>query len=106
LKKGKYFEDLACQYLLSLGYEILIRNLHCRYGEIDIVALDGEVLVFVEVKGTHTDFNPAERIDSRKLRKIYRCIENFLKEYPARECRVDAIIIRDNQIEHLKNISL
>jgi len=106
LKKGKYFEDLACQYLTSLGYEILIRNFHCRYGEIDIVALEGETLVFVEVKGTHTGLEPAERIDYKKLSKIYMCIDEFLKEYPARECRVDAIIIKGNQIEHLRNISL
>jgi len=106
LKKGKYFENLACQYLTSLGYEILFRNFHCRYGEIDIIALEGDVLVFVEVKGTRAGFEPAERIDSKKLSKIQMCIDKFLKEYPARECRVDAIIIRDNQIEHLKNISL
>ncbi|WP_448584380.1 YraN family protein [Thermocrinis sp.] len=106
MKKGKHFEDIACQYLTSLGYKILFRNFHCRYGEIDIVALEGDVFVFVEVKGTRTNFEPGERIDKRKLANLYKCIEKFLKEYPARECRVDAIIIKGNRIEHLKNISL
>jgi putative endonuclease len=54
LEKGKGFEDIACEYLTSLGYRILHRNFYCRGGEIDIIALDGDVLVFVEVKGTTT----------------------------------------------------
>jgi putative endonuclease len=55
LEKGKGFEDIACEYLTSLGYRILHRNFYCRGGEIDIIALDGDVLVFVEVKGTTTN---------------------------------------------------
>jgi putative endonuclease len=50
LKKGRCFEDIACEYLTNLGYRILHRNFYCRGGEIDIIALDGDVLVFVEVK--------------------------------------------------------
>ena len=106
MKKGKGFEDIACEYLTSLGYKILHRNFHCRGGEIDIIALDGNVLVFVEVKGTTTKLNPAERIDRRKLKRIYKCAEEFLLKAPAKECRVDAILVEGSQVMHLRNISL
>ena len=43
-------EQLAAEHLLRLGYEVLARNVRTRYGEIDIIARDGAVLVFVEVK--------------------------------------------------------
>jgi len=106
LKKGRCFEDIACEYLANLGYRILHRNFYCRGGEIDIIALDGDVLVFVEVKGTTTELNPAERIDYRKLQRIYKCAEEFLLKTPAQECRVDAILVEGGRIVHLKNVSL
>jgi len=92
LKKGKSFEDIACEYLTNLGYRILHRNFYCRGGEIDIIALDGDVL--------------AERIDYRKLQRIYKCAEEFLSKAPAQECRVDAILVEGGSIVHLKNVSL
>jgi putative endonuclease len=106
LKKGRCFEDIACEYLTSLGYRILHRNFYCRGGEIDIIALDGDVLVFVEVKGTTTKLNPAERINYKKLQRIYKCAEEFLLKTPAQECRVDAILVEGSSIVHLKNVSL
>ena len=106
MKKGKGYEDIACEYLTSLGYRILHRNFYCRGGEIDIIALDGDVLVFVEVKGTTTKLNPAERINYKKLQRIYKCAEEFLLKTPAQECRVDAILVEGGCIVHLKNVSL
>src|SRR5437870_61274 len=50
LLRGTGGEEAACAHLEALGYRILTRNYRCRQGEIDIIALDGEVLVFVEVK--------------------------------------------------------
>jgi len=47
---GKLGEDLAVSYLKKLGYKIISRNFRIRGGEIDIVAIDGDVLVYVEVK--------------------------------------------------------
>jgi len=47
---GKLGEDLACTYLAKLGYKIIERNFRIRGGEIDIIALDGSTLVYVEVK--------------------------------------------------------
>ncbi|MCA9915994.1 MAG: YraN family protein [Anaerolineae bacterium] len=50
---GEQGEMLAANYLEQKGYRILARNWNCRYGEIDLVAQDGETLVFVEVKTRH-----------------------------------------------------
>ena len=47
---GKIGEDLAVEYLRSKGYEILERNFLCKQGEIDIIALDKNYLVFIEIK--------------------------------------------------------
>jgi putative endonuclease len=60
----------------------------------------------VEVKGTTTKLNPAERIDYKKLQRIYKCAEEFLSKTPAQECRVDAILVEGGRIVHLKNVSL
>lgn len=49
-KLGSYYEALAAKYLQNIGYEILERNYRCRYGEVDLIAKDGDYLVFVEVK--------------------------------------------------------
>jgi len=91
---GNKGEDLACQYLEQLGYEIIKRN-HCdRVGEIDIVAYKDYVIHFVEVKSvsreTQNDvihetsdvfqYNPAEKVDRLKMRKIEKVAEKFLFE--------------------------
>ena len=49
-EKGAYWEQKAGAYLESIGYEILEYNFRCRMGEIDIIARDGDYLVFCEVK--------------------------------------------------------
>ena len=47
---GQHGEDVACNYLRSLGYTIVCRNYRCEHGETDIIALDGRIYAFVEVK--------------------------------------------------------
>lgn len=49
-KTGTFYEEMAARYLESKGYKILDRNYHCRAAELDLIALDGECLCFVEVK--------------------------------------------------------
>lgn len=96
--KGKYGEDLACRYLLKLGYKIIERNFRIKGGEIDIVALDGETLVYVEVK-TRTSYRfgrPEESITYYKLKfleraaKFYRANRKNLIKLPDLE-RIDFV---------------
>ncbi|MCH5185115.1 MAG: YraN family protein [Oscillospiraceae bacterium] len=73
-KVGGMGEDAACEYLQNHGFEIIERNYHSRYGEIDIIARDGDDLVFVEVKARseRTDTMPCEYVDERKRKKIIK----------------------------------
>ena len=50
VEKGHYYEQEAADYLISCGYQILEANYRCRHAEIDLIAMDGDYLVFVEVK--------------------------------------------------------
>jgi len=91
---GNKGEDLACQYLEQLGYEIIKRNHSDRVGEIDIVAYKDYVIHFVEVKSVSREtrnnvihetsdvfeYNPAEKVDRLKMRKIEKVAEKFLFE--------------------------
>ncbi|HTO54036.1 MAG TPA: YraN family protein [Myxococcota bacterium] len=69
---GRAGEDLACEFLQRAGFRILARNVHLRYAELDVVALDGPTLVFVEVRlrrGARFG-GAAESVDLRKQRRI------------------------------------
>jgi putative endonuclease len=69
---GDYGEDLAAAHLAAAGYEVLARNWRCRDGELDLVARDGDAVVFVEVKTrSSADFGmPAEAVGHVKARRI------------------------------------
>lgn len=94
---GKFGEDLAVEELERRGYEILARRWRQRAGEIDIVARDGETLVFVEVKAReHHDFgDAAESVHGRKRRTIVRLAKLFVVEarWFDRPVRFDVVTI-------------
>jgi len=81
---GKLGEMKAAQYLKSKNYIVLETNYRCSYGELDLVALDGPELVFVEVKTrrapSNIDFEPEEAVDRKKQRKIKECAESYSNE--------------------------
>ena len=71
---GRFGEQVAVQHLHERGFVVLDRNWRCRDGELDVVALDGAALVFVEVK-TRSSLafgGPAEAVDHRKAARIRR----------------------------------
>ncbi len=108
MNKGKRYEDLACEYLKSLGYKILERNYHCRFSEIDVVALDGDTLVIVEVKGSAGDNfgSPEERFTKRKLERLVKCAYTYLERLGKdTDFRVDLITVHKKEIKHFKNVS-
>lgn len=71
---GDFGENTACELLKSKNMQILKRNFHCRSGEIDIIAKDGDCLVFCEVKTRKSsDFGtPSEFVDFRKQEKLLK----------------------------------
>lgn len=83
-RRGRRGEDLACHFLRKKGFRILERNFRCKMGEIDIVAIGGEHLCFVEVKArTRTDYGmPRDAVNRRKQLKLLRTAQFYLKLHP------------------------
>jgi len=90
-------ENLACDALARRGYAIIARRYRTRVGEIDIVAKDGDTLVFVEVKTrTSEDFGiPAEAVTWRKQRRIVTMARWYLTEKGLHGClcRFDVVTV-------------
>ncbi len=80
---GAYGESVAARLLTERGYRILERNYRCDVGEADIVALDGDVLVFVEVRTRQgTRFGtPEESIGPRKQEKMIEVAQTYVSEH-------------------------
>lgn len=81
-EKGKWAEDIAEQFLKKKEYRILFRNWRAEKGDIDIIAMDGEYLVFVEVKSGSTElYGPPElRISPSKKRQLYKLALRFIQQ--------------------------
>ncbi|SDJ17095.1 putative endonuclease [Frankineae bacterium MT45] len=79
---GRYGEDVAVRHLQDAGLQILERNWRCRAGEIDIVALDGETIVFCEVKTrSGVGFGtPLESVTAVKAARIRRLAVQWLSD--------------------------
>jgi putative endonuclease len=92
---GAAGEDLATQFLLAAGYQILARNLETRYGEVDIVALVGQTIVAVEVKAkTNLEYgSPAEMLTSTKRHKLNQIATYLAQHYGFTDYRIDTIAI-------------
>jgi len=113
--EGKHGEDIACAYLKKQGYKIIDRNFRIRGGEIDIVALDKDTLVFIEVKTRRSNEfgTPLEAIGYWKLKALSKTAEFYRVTHPhlPENMRIDAVaIILTNDatvasIELVKNIS-
>lgn len=97
LNIGEQGEARAEMYLKGLGYQILARNLRTRLGEIDLLALEGETIVFIEVKTRKSDARgrPEEAIHPRKQKQLSRVAMALLKSrgWLHRQSRIDVITI-------------
>jgi putative endonuclease len=97
-RTGKIGESIAVKFLKKNGYKILQQNYRCALGEIDIIARDGDVLTFVEVKARRTDQygGPKWAVTPRKQRKISMVALDYLKmtEQMDSEARFDVVAIR------------
>lgn len=83
---GRWGEELAARELRALGREILASRWHCRFGEIDLIARDGDYLCFVEVKLRKSDaFGSAGAfVDRRKQEKLRAAASLYLAQHPTR----------------------
>ncbi len=104
---GIEYEKVACEYLKQQGYEILERNFYSHAGEIDIIAKQGEYLVFVEVKYRKDSAkgNPLEAISLHKQKTISKCALYYIEKNGLfdMQVRFDVVGILGEEIQLLQN---
>lgn len=105
---GANYEQLASEYLREQGYEILKCNFRCRSGEIDLIAREGEVLCFVEVKyrAGSACGSPLEAVGYHKQRQILKVARYYLMKNDMTmdtPCRFDVVAIEGKEITLLRN---
>ncbi|MFN3995006.1 MAG: YraN family protein [bacterium] len=110
MSKGKFFEDLAVEFLKSKGYKIISTNFRSPFGEIDIIAMKNNCLIAFEIKGGK---NPFERINPHKIQKITQTLEYFIQNQKPKfkTLQIDAIFVyhKSNEelaFEHVENITV
>jgi putative endonuclease len=105
-KKGKKGEEMAVSALEAKGMKIIAKNFRSKSGEIDIIALEGETVVFVEVKtwSAYGLENLQYGLDLKKQQKIIKTAKYFLcenREYNKMAIRFDVVFVKNNSITHL-----
>ncbi len=115
-KQGQAGEDRAVRYLQHRGYRILGRNVRLGRGELDIIALRDELLVFVEVKAHQSYESALLAVDQDKCARLQSAAESWLShnpKYAHLQCRFDLIILTPRiglpmwvypRIEHMEDI--
>lgn len=106
-KKGDIAEQKACDYLNSQGFKIIEQNFYAKkLGEIDIIAKKEKIYHFVEVKSANDYEIAVNNITTSKLNKLKRSVEYYLqsKKLDVSFC-LDAVIVVDEEIEFLENIT-
>ena len=111
-KTGSEYEQKTAEHLESLGWKILERNYRCRIGEIDLIALDGRTLVFVEVKylsliHIFNDYSLSEVAEERGISRqgvhdlVKRC-NKILQDYESKLHLVEKFVTIKEQIERME----
>jgi putative endonuclease len=107
---GQWGEETAARYLQQRGYEIISRNARTPYGEIDIIARQGDMTIFVEVKTltSSRNFFPEQNVTSRKREHMLACAECYAAEKAIDHWQIDVIAVEGKvgtnpQIRHFEN---
>ncbi|MBL7150332.1 YraN family protein [Candidatus Microgenomates bacterium] len=112
---GRFGEEKAVEYLQKHGYKVLEQNFRSKYGEIDIIAVNKDFLIFIEVKTRWSEKCglPEEAVTQRKIRSITRTSQYYKILHPETSdlMRIDVIAIeldslcRFKELRHLKNVT-
>ena len=111
-QSGKQAEGIAATYLKKNKIKIVSKNYHCRYGEIDLIGIEKNILIFIEVRYRKNEdyLSVIETIDQTKCKKIITTSKYYLndyKKYQSYICRYDVITItgeiNEPVIEWIKN---
>lgn len=100
---GAEHEDRAADYLLALGYTIVTRRFKGGGGEVDIIAMDGDTLVFIEVKYRERGA-PEEAVGYTKVQRFNDAVEVYLQKTGTHlaQMRFDLVAVTPTEIRHHK----
>ena len=95
---GAHYESAALAHLIHAGLALVVRNYHCRFGEIDLVMRERDVVVFVEVRYRRSRGygGGIDSVDAGKRAKLVRAAAAFLADHPRladATCRFDVLAI-------------
>jgi putative endonuclease len=106
-QSGALGEETAYRYLIDKGYRIIARNFRKSCGEIDLIALNGKTLIFVEVKkrASRAFGGPISAVTVSKQHKIALTAQYFIKENTPKfdSIRFDVVCLLPGEIEHIEN---
>lgn len=107
---GQNAENIVASYLSKQGYKLIAKNVRYPFGEIDLILLDKDTMVFCEVKyRRHTSYGlPLEAVNSKKQQKILLAAKAYLSSYKSMPwCRFDVVTITGDLlnpiIDHIKD---
>lgn len=105
---GSYYENMAADFLIKQGLHIRERNYRCRIGEVDLIAMDGKYLVFVEVKYRKNSSrgSPLAAVNLQKQKTLGKIAAYYMLTHKWNEntpCRFDVIGILDQDIQWIPN---
>jgi putative endonuclease len=107
---GRWGEETVAAYLIQRGYEIVARNARTPYGEIDIIARQDDITIFVEVKTltSSKNFFPEQNVTVRKRNHMLACAEHYAAEHAIDHWQIDVIAVEGKQglepkITHFEN---
>lgn len=103
---GSDSEDQAADFLLAQGFTIVTRRFRAKRGELDLVALEGDLLVFVEVKQRKDGYVPEEAIGRQKIDRLYSAAREYLQStnQTNRDFRFDVIAISGSETRHHRDV--
>lgn len=105
--RGQAAEDAAVAHLVRRGVSIVERNFRCRIGELDVIAREGDELIFVEVRSRADDAHgdAAWAVGPRKQRQLARVAEAYLSLRQPRfdSCRFDVVAVTGDDIEWFRD---
>lgn len=107
---GQWGEETAVAYLCQRGYEIVARNARTPYGEIDIIAKQGEITIFVEVKTltSSRNFFPEQNVTARKREHMLACAQYYAARNAIDHWQIDVIAVEgkrglEAKVTHFEN---
>ena len=106
---GRHGESIAMEFLRKNGFEILTNNYRYLKGEIDLVGIEGNQIVFIEVKTRSSNYlSPTISVNKKKQLQLVKVANNYIQRYNIhREARFDVVSIvmneRELKIDHIKD---